>query len=312
MSPALAAALAALPAKLAAHVGLAAAALALALVVAGPLVLLARTRPRLRAVALGAAGLVQTIPALALLALFYPALVALRRLSGAALPVLGFLPALLALALYALLPLLRGGIGGLLAVDPDVLEAADGVGMTARQRLVGVELPLAAPVIVGGVRTAAVWTIGAATLATAVGATCLGDLIFAGLQTENWVAVLVGCGAAAALAVVVDAALGLVEAGLARGSKPRLAAGAAVLAAIALVAALPSLRPAPAQPVVVGAKNFGEQYILAELIASRLAPRAGGSAQRPRLGGRLPRARGERRRRLCRLCGHAVDRRPRS
>ncbi len=275
MSP-LAAALAELPYRLAAHVALSAAALALALLVTVPLVLASRRSRGVQAALLGAAGLVQTIPALALLALFYPALLALRGLAGVELPVLGFVPALLALALYALLPLLRGGIGGLASVDPAVVEAADGIGMTPRQRLLAVELPLAAPVIVGGVRTAAVWTIGAATLATAVGATTLGDFIFAGLQTENWVAVLVGCGAAAALAVAVDAALGLVEAGLARGSRLRLAAGAAVLAAIAAAALLPgALAPAAgtARPVVVGAKNFSEQYILGELIAARLAPR---------------------------------------
>ena len=277
MTPALAAALAELPAKLAAHVALSAAALTLAVAVAAPLVVLALRRPRLRWLALAGAGLVQTVPALALLALFYPALLAVRGLAGGTVPVLGFLPALLALALYALLPLLRGGIGGLMGVDRDVLEAADGIGMTPRQRLLSVELPLAAPVIVGGVRTAAVWTIGAATLSTAVGATSLGDFIFAGLQTENWVAVLVGCGAAAALAIAVDACLGLIEAGLTHGSRGRMAAGAAglvLIAATALVPALGSAGGAPTKPVVVGAKNFAEQYILADVIADRLAPRA--------------------------------------
>lgn len=277
MSPVLAVAIADLPAKLAAHVVLSAAALALALAVAAPLVLLARDRPRLRALVLAVAGLVQTIPALALLALFYPALLGVRGLVGGGFSVLGFLPALLALALYALLPLLRGGLGGLLGVNRDVLEAADGIGMTRRQRLIAVELPLAAPVILGGVRTAAVWTIGAATLATAVGATCLGDFIFAGLQTENWVAVLVGCGAAAALAIAVDLGLGLIETGLARGSHPRFLVGAAGLALIAAIALVPALVPGrsgvAARPVVVGAKNFAEQYILADLITDRLAPR---------------------------------------
>jgi len=274
MTPSLAAAIAALPAKLAAHIALSAAALALALIVAAPLVLLARGRPRLRWAALAGAGLIQTIPALALLALFYPALLAVRGVTGGRLPVLGFLPALLALALYALLPLLRGGIGGLAGVDPDVVEAADGIGLTRRQRLIEVELPLAAPVIMGGVRTAAVWTIGAATLATAVGATCLGDFIFAGLQTENWVAVLVGCGAAAALAIALDTCLGLVEAGLGQGSRSRMVAGGAGLALIAVAAIVPTLGATPARPVVVGAKNFSEQYILADVIADRLAPRA--------------------------------------
>ncbi len=286
MNAAIATTLAALPDKLAAHVALSVAALALALSVAAPLVLLARSRPWLRRSALAAAGLVQTIPALALLALFYPTLLAIRGVTGGTLPVLGFLPALLALALYALLPLLRGGLGGLDGVDRDVIEAADGIGLTPRQRLLLVELPLAAPVIVGGVRTAAVWTIGAATLATAVGATCLGDFIFAGLQTENWVAVLVGCGAAAALAVATDACLGLVEAGLVAGSRRRIVAGAAGLVLIAAAAIVPAgfvrTGNASSKPIVVGAKNFSEQYILAAVIADQIAPRA--TVQRTGLG----------------------------
>ncbi len=275
MTPALGAALAELPVKLAAHVTLSAAALGLAIVVATPLVLLTRTRPGARWAVLAAAGLIQTIPALALLALFYPALLAVRGVTGGTLPVLGFLPALLALTLYALLPLLRGGLNGLMGVDRDVVEAANGVGMTPRQRLLQVELPLAAPVIMAGVRTAAVWTIGAATLATAVGAACLGDFIFSGLQTENWVAVLVGCAGAAALAVAVDALLGLVESGLGTGSRFKMFAGAAGLMLIGGLAIVPQLgSAAPGKPIVVGAKNFSEQYILADVITARLAPRA--------------------------------------
>jgi osmoprotectant transport system permease protein len=96
-----------------------------------------------------------------------------------------------------MLPILRNTVAGLTGVDPAVVEAARGVGMTDRQRLWRVELPLAAPVIMAGVRTAAVWTIGAATLSTPVGQTSLGDYIFSGLQTENWAMVLTGCVASA-------------------------------------------------------------------------------------------------------------------
>lgn len=273
MDSALAAALAELPAKLSAHVAVSAAALALAGLIAAPLVLAMRARPALRWPVMGAASLVQTVPALALLALFYPLLLAARTASGLTLPVLGFVPALLALTLYALLPLLRGGLTGLTGVAADLVEAADGIGMTPGQRLRQVELPLAAPVIMAGVRTAAVWTIGAATLATAVGQACLGDFIFAGLQTENWVAVLVGCAGAAGLAVAVDAALGLIERGLGRRSRARMVAGVAVLALIGAAAAVPAMgvgAGGTTRPVVVGAKNFSEQYILAALIASRI------------------------------------------
>jgi len=266
----LVAALALLPGRLAAHVGLSAAALGLALTLAVPLVALMRARPRSRGVVMALAALVQTVPALALLALFYPLLLAVRGATGTALPVLGFLPALLALTLYALLPLLRGAVTGLAAIDPDIREAADALGMTGLQKFRQVELPLAAPVMMGGVRTAAVWTIGAATLATPVGATSLGDFIFSGLQTEDWVAVAVGCGAAAALAIAVDGCLALAERGLALRSRWRLTAAAAGLAAIAALAMFGARGRTPEHAVVIGAKNFSEQYILAELIATRL------------------------------------------
>ena len=110
-----------------------------------------------------------------------------RPVFGVSLPPLGFLPSVLALSLYAVLPVLRNGVTGLTGLDPAVLEAAKGVGMTPRQSLWRVEAPLAAPVVMAGVRTSAVWTIGAATLATLVGQTSLGNYIFTGLQTENWV-----------------------------------------------------------------------------------------------------------------------------
>src|SRR5262249_17374451 len=161
----------------------------------------------------------------ALLALFFPLLLAVstltRSLTGQGFSALGFLPSLLALTLYSMLPILRNGAAGILGVDPAIREAADGVGMTARRKLLQVRLPLAAPVIMAGVRTAAVWTIGAATLSTPVGQTSLGNYIFAGLQTENWVYVLFGCAASAALALIADQLLGLIEAG-ARRRSPRL------------------------------------------------------------------------------------------
>ncbi len=273
MDDRLAAALAALPAALAAHIVLSAAALALAMLVALPLAVRAARRPRLRALALGLAGTVQTVPALALLALFYPLLLAasaLTRPLGLTLPALGFLPSLLALALFAILPMLRNAVEGLIGLDPAVLEAADAVGMTRAQRLRLVELPLAAPVVMAGIRTAAVWTIGTATLATTVGQTCLGNLIFTGLQTEDWVGVLVGCLAAALLAIVVDALLALVQHGLSPLRPARLALAGGTLA-LGTAAALAALAPASNTTNRIGAKNFGEQFILAALIRDRLA-----------------------------------------
>jgi osmoprotectant transport system permease protein len=175
----------------------------------------------------------------------------------------------MALTLYALLPILRNVVAGMRGLDPAVIEAADGIGMTAAQRLRLVEAPLAAPVVMAGIRTATVWTIGAATLATTVGAASLGNLIFAGLQTEDWSQVLKGCLASAALALAADGLLALIERGLARRERWSLWLGA-VGVAIGLLAACVPLVGATQKTLVVGAKNFSEQYILARLIGDRL------------------------------------------
>jgi osmoprotectant transport system permease protein len=266
-----------LPDRLAWHVVLSGSALLLACALSLPLAVLAYRNRRLRWPLLGFSSLVQTIPSLALLALFYPLLLGLSALTksafGHGFSALGFLPSLLALTLYAMLPLLRNGVAALDGIDPAAIEAARGVGMTERQRLRLVELPLAAPVIMAGVRTASVWTIGAATLATPIGQTSLGDYIFSGLQTENWIDVLVGVAASAVLAMVVDQLLAMVERGLSapggvgRGAT-RLGLGA--LAVVLALAVSPLLIPAAGGGYVIGAKNFSEQYILAELTAQRL------------------------------------------
>ena len=258
-----------LPPLIASHVLLAAAAMALALAIGLPLGLASARRPRLAAWAVGFAGLVQTIPGLALLALFYPLLLALSALIGGGLPALGFLPAWLALTLYALLPILRNVIAGLRGIDPAILQAADAAGMTPGQRLRLVEAPLAAPVAMAGIRTAAVWTIGAATLATTVGYPSLGNPIFAGLQIERWDLVLAGCIGAALLASITDALLGLVERGVGRRDRALTIRGLVLLALGLLLSALPLVHGGT-RSVTVGAKNFSEQYILARLVGLRL------------------------------------------
>jgi osmoprotectant transport system permease protein len=255
--------------EIAAHLVLSLAALALGVAVALALTLWAARNRTVARLALGLASLVQTVPALALLALFYPLLLWLSALVGARIPALGFLPALLALALYAVLPVLRNGVTGLARLDPAVREAAEAMGLTAGQKLRWVEAPLVAPYVVAGIRTAAVWTIGAATLATTVGATSLGDPIFAGLQTQDWALVLAGCLAAAALALAADGAIALVERGVAeRRPLPAWVGLGLVFAALGW-ALLPG-KAAERETLVVGAKNFSEQYILARLIGERL------------------------------------------
>lgn len=266
------------------HLLLSGAAVAIGVAFGLPLAILAARNPRLRTPVLGLAGLIQTIPALALLALFYPALLILGRATGLAIPALGFLPALIALSLYALLPIVRNGVAALRGVDPAVLEAADGVGMTRRQRLRLVELPLGAPVILAGIRTASVWTIGAATLATTVGQPSLGNLIFSGLQTENWQRVLIGCGAAAALALGADGLLALIESGLAKRSRARIWTGLVLIAAALGFAFVPTGGAGGGATIVIGAKNFSEQYILAEVIERRLQAAGFRTARRDNLG----------------------------
>ena len=255
--------------KLAAHIILSSAAIALGILVALPLAVWASRSPRVERIALSFASLVQTIPALALLALFFPILLSLRAVFGEGLPTLGFLPALLALSLYALLPILRNAVTAQANLDPGVLEAADGVGMTAWQKLKLVEAPLSAPFVMAGIRTASVWTIGAATLSTTVGQPSLGDPIFAGLQTQNWSLVLAGCIASAGLALAVDALLGSIEKGLALRERWRVWLGGGAIA-LGLAAALFAGQSRDQDAVVIGAKQFSEQYILAQLIGQRL------------------------------------------
>jgi osmoprotectant transport system permease protein len=289
MNDSLAAAWRLLPNYLAQHVLLSLCALVLGFAISLPLAVAASRSAAVRWPSLFIASLIQTIPSLALLALFYPLLLALSSVSlawfGKGFTALGFAPSLMALTLYSMLPILRNGVTGILGVDPAAVEAARGMGMTDRQRLTWVELPLAAPVIMAGVRTAAVWTIGAATLSTPVGQTSLGNYIFSGLQTENWVYVLFGCAASAVLALAADQLLGLIESGLAHRRSWRVWAGAIGLIAGAAAALSPLVFAAPAAgDYRIGAKNFSEQYILAELMAQRLRAAGAGVTLKEDLG----------------------------
>jgi len=262
-----------LPDYLGNHVRVSVAALALGLLVSLPLAILARNRPVLRGALLGLASIVQTVPGLALLALFYPLLLAIAAVTlswfGFGFSAFGFLPAVLALALYSMLPVLRNTITGLQGVDASIREAAQGVGMTPRQSLVMVELPLALPVMMAGIRTAAVWVIGTATLSTPIGQTSLGNYIFAGLQTQNWVFVLFGCLAAAVLALLVDQLLALIESGLRNGYRLRAALGGIGIAALVAATLVPTMARSSSS-YIVGAKTFAEQYVLSALLAQRL------------------------------------------
>ena len=264
--------LALLPGYLTAHLQLTLLALLMSAAISLPLgVAVTRTR-WLEGPALGLAGVIQTIPSLALLAMMVPLLAAMELQS------IGFLPAIVGLTLYGVLPILRNTVTGIAGVEPALIEAARAVGMTPMQQLRRVELPLAMPVIVAGLRTATVWTVGVATLSTPVGATSLGNYIFSGLQTRNYVAVLVGCVAAAGLALVLDGLVHAIERGLQSGRRRRVLAPLAVVLAlygytgITLAAPLLDTRD---RPVVVGAKAFTEAYILSELLAGWIEQETG-------------------------------------
>jgi osmoprotectant transport system substrate-binding protein/osmoprotectant transport system permease protein len=278
----LADAFARLPDYLGSHVLVSITALVIGLGVSLPLAIASRQRPVLRSGLLTVASVVQTIPGLALLALFYPMLLVLaglsERLFGKGFSALGFLPSVLALALYSMLPVLRNTVIGLNGVDRSLLEAARVIGSKPGRVLLDIELPLAMPVIMAGIRTSAVWVIATATLSTPIGQTSLGNYIFAGLQTQNWVFVLFGCIAAAALALIVDQLLALMERGVASHSRMQIAAGVIGLLLVVLAALLPAYGRAQGA-YVIGAKPFTEQYVLAALIEQRLAAN-GLSAQR--------------------------------
>ncbi|TVQ60476.1 MAG: ABC transporter permease subunit [Phycisphaerales bacterium] len=231
-----------------------------------PASLLAVRIAPLRAALLTTASVIQTVPSLALLALMVP------LLGGR----IGFVPAAIALVLYSALPIVRNTITGVQGVDRAVVEAARGIGMTPRQVLLRVELPLAAPVIIAGVRTSTVWVVGIATLSTPVGATSLGNYIFSGLQTRNMSAIVVGCVAAAVLAITLDALIRLMEAAASRKSV-RLGVAAAIGLAVVIGGSLAPVvgdgfgRGAErGERVRIGAKTFTEQYILARVIAQRV------------------------------------------
>jgi len=298
MSANLGARLAELPELLAGHLLLTVTALAIGITISIPLGIAASRSRRLRGPALTATSLIQTVPSMALLALMVP------LLGG----MIGFVPAFVALTLYSMLPVLRNTVTGILEIDPAMTEAARGVGMTDRQSLYYVELPLAAPFIIAGVRTATVWVVGMATLSTPVGAPSLGNYIFFGLQTRNWVAVVFGCVAAALLAIVLDQLIRLLETS-ARRRSPMLGIAAGVGLALLLAIGLwpmargqrarvattsshrpvsvethAALRPMAGRSLTVGSKGFTEQYILAGLLALRLEEAGARVERRPNMG----------------------------
>lgn len=184
------------------HLILVLVAMAFALAIGVPLGMLIVHRKTLRNIALTLASIFQTIPSLALFGFLIP----IPFIGG-----IGRRTAIVALVLYALLPILRNTYVGLTGIDPAVLEAAEAMGMTQSQILWRVRLPLARAVILAGVRTATIITIGVATIAAAIGAGGLGTFIFRGVAMVSDAVILAGAIPAALLAIAADLLLGLLE-----------------------------------------------------------------------------------------------------
>jgi osmoprotectant transport system permease protein len=264
------------------HVLLVAGSTLVAVALGVPLGIFSAKRPRLAAPLMAIAGIVQTIPSLAMFGFLLP----VPFIGG-----VGARAALVVLILYGLLPIVRTTIAGLRGIDASIREAGVAMGMTPRELLRQVELPLAMPSIVAGVRVAAVVGVGSATIAAAIGAGGLGEYIYRGLSMVDTTVILAGAIPAALLALAVDAALLWLEKQLSarRRSRSRRAAVAvaAVVAAGVMLSSVAAARRGGGA-IVVGSKNFTEQLVLGELLAQTIERDAGVRVDRRlNLGGTL-------------------------
>lgn len=258
--------------RLGEHVVLVAASTAIAAAIGIPLGIIAARRPSLSRPIVGLANLAQTIPSLALFGFLIP----LPFIGG-----IGTRTALVALTVYAVLPILRSTITGLQGVPPAVVECAVAMGLTPSQVLRQVEWPLALPAIVSGLRVAVVIGVGTATIASAIGAGGLGDYIFRGLAMVDATVILAGALPAALLALAADAALA--AAGQLADPRRRARRHAVVLALVVVLAAATiwsGRASAGRAHLVVGSKNFTEQVVLGELMAQAIERQAGLTVER--------------------------------
>lgn len=259
----------------------------LAVLIGVPLGILLTRIKSLQTPILGFANIMQTVPSLALFGLLIP----IPLIGG-----IGARTAVIALALYALLPVIRNTVTGILGIDPKVREAAVAMGMSGGQILRMVELPLAAPVMLTGIRVAVVISVGVATVAAAVGAGGLGTYIFRGLRQNDNNLLLAGALSSALLALVADFALGQFEKSFeikrrASAARRKVLAGAAALLFVGVVVAglIPGLRSAGSgsNKIIVGSKDFTESVILAEILAQALEKRGVTVERKLELGGNL-------------------------
>jgi osmoprotectant transport system permease protein len=264
------------------HVALVAASTLIAVALGVPLGVFSARRPRLASPLMAIASIVQTIPSLAMFGFLLP----VPLIGG-----VGARAALVVLTLYGVLPIVRTTIAGLRGIDSSVREAGVAMGMTPGELLRQVELPLALPSIVAGVRVAAVVGVGSATIAAAIGAGGLGEYIYRGLSMVDTTVILAGAVPAALLALAVDAALLFVERQLSArrrsASRRALAAATTVVIAVLLVSGVAAAHRSNGA-IIVGSKNFTEQLVLGELLAQTIEQDAGMRVDRRlNLGGTL-------------------------
>lgn len=271
------------------HVALVAISTLIAVAIGIPVGLLLTRRARWKRPVLVIANVLQTVPSLALFGFLIP----LPFIGG-----IGARSAVVALVVYSLLPVIRNTVTGVEGVDRSVREAATAIGMTGGQILRQVELPLAAPVILAGVRVATVISVGVATIAAAIGAGGLGTYIFRGLRQNDNGLILAGAIPAALLALAADAGFGLLEKRfdvrrrVARGgrrvsSAVRRVAWAALVLMLFAGGGFALWNRAGRADFVVGSKDFTESVILAEMLAQTLEARGLKIERRYELGGQL-------------------------
>ena len=261
-----------------------------AVLIGVPLGILLTRRPGLSKPILGFANIMQTVPSLALFGFLIPLNIYLFefKIVGG----IGARTAIVALVLYSLLPIIRNTFTGISNVDPAIRDAGRGMGMTDRQLLFQVELPLALGVILAGVRVATVICVGTATIAAAIDAGGLGRYIFRGLRANDNILILAGAVPAALIALGADLLLGYFEKAMQLGaaarakSKKLLWAGASIV--LLFVGGMYFLTGNNAGRIAVGSKDFTEQVILGEILAQAIEAKTGMQVERRfDLGGNL-------------------------
>jgi len=262
----------------------------IAILIGVPLGVLLTRKPALSKPVLGFANIMQTVPSLALFGFLIPLNIYLFnvKIVGG----IGARTAIVALVLYALLPIIRNTFPGISNVDPAIRDAGRGMGMTDRQLLFQVELPLALGVIIAGVRVATVICVGTATIAAAIDAGGLGRYIFRGLRANDNVLILAGAVPAALIALAADLLLGYFERTIQFGrrvkSRSRKLLWSGTAAILVLVGLGIFFMQPPGARVAVGSKDFTEQVILGEILAQAIEAKTGLPVERRfDLGGNL-------------------------